>query len=298
MIALILLIILILLVIADCLMIYYLIYQPTKTAWANAFTNSYCSTCASLVCKYTPTSLTPDLQTTFSQKTLLFAGDLLYRFINNVLPFPGNVIKLISCETGVNNALVATVVVGSSTVLVILFKGTTTLDEYNLDVLTDQTVQNPNASCPMKSGVGIHQGFLEYFNNMSSQLSTAISLVPSPALTIVCGHSLGSAAAMILSSSVSGVALVNPVYYLLACPKVGNSAFQDTVPDSVFVVNNNDDIIPMLPLPIMANKAGTPFYYEPGRQVTTFSANYGSYTDNHSLDVYMTAMAVPSTGMR
>jgi triacylglycerol lipase len=175
--------------------------------------------------------------------------------------------------------------------LYIVFRGTKTQSEWVKDLQTNQDPINSLQSLWSVDDptVLVHSGFLSIFKEFSLRILSVIQSI-NPQHMYITGHSLGAAIATLagLQYSYLNIPLV---VYAFASPLVGNQAFANVV-DSQYVlhrITNNDDLITMVPLNVMFNLNGDhfPYYYAKAGIDHAFSKNYGSWTNNHLLPIYI-----------
>lgn len=81
--------------------------------------------------------------------------------------------------------------------------------------------------------------------------------------------------------------------YTWGKPRVGNPAYATTVSnllgDRYWRVENTEDIIPDLPIPVMPNlkQSNSPFIYTQDGNPITYTLNWGGLLRNHSMTSYI-----------
>jgi hypothetical protein len=142
----------------------------------------------------------------------------------------------------------------------------------------------------------VHSGVLALFQELIPQLNSIFRTAAGRFdRTVISGHSLGAAIASLTSVHLAAVVTPNlPIFtYVFGEPRVGNIAYatciQNLFSSRFWRVNNLDDLIPTLPLPIMPNVAvpTMPFVYEMEGDIVSFRLNWASQTLNHGINIYI-----------
>ena len=185
----------------------------------------------------------------------------------------------------------------------VAFRGTQTKPEWRQDFQMSQVEMN-------QAPLLVHEGFFGAYTEMKNELLSAITTFYTAASAqnrsttlYITGHSLGAAVALLAVADLllysSARSLLTDVRcYAFAAPRVGNNAFVNAILDLVkteksvlkefAVFANGDDIVPSVPLAVQPNldKPETPWLYAQF-PLNTFSANWGSWTHNHTLPVHI-----------
>ena len=174
----------------------------------------------------------------------------------------------------------------------LVFRGTQTKEEWRQDFHMDQV--------PFHHFL-VHRGFKHMYEQLRTHMLDAINSVITESTTLyITGHSLGAAvAALALSDMLASPSSISPRLrhvncYLFAAPRVGNRAFVDylqtTTPllHQFHVIANDDDIVPNIPLPVQPNleDPATPWIYAQFA-MARFADNWGSWTHNHTMPIYI-----------
>jgi len=201
----------------------------------------------------------------------------------------------------------------------VAFRGTQTKPEWRQDFQMSQVEMNHEMNqapvpvqtpLPVQAPLLVHEGFFGAYTEMKNELLSAITTFYTAASAqnrsttlYITGHSLGAAVALLAVADLllysSARSLLTDVRcYAFAAPRVGNNAFVNAILDLVkteksvlkefAVFANGDDIVPSVPLAVQPNldKPETPWLYAQF-PLNTFSANWGSWTHNHTLPVHI-----------
>lgn len=166
----------------------------------------------------------------------------------------------------------------------IVFRGTADKLEWRHDLQFNQNMlKDLNLNC--------HSGFLEIYKSFRADVKETLNGIENIAdcKILLCGYSLGGALATISSFELSK--LYDNIYvYVFGCPRVCES-----VPiscKSFWRINNTEDIIKDIPLPIMPNlkKVDKPLIYTHVGSEKNFTENLNSLSANHRLQLYISAL--------
>ena len=261
--------------------------------------NGFC-TSTQTICNFTEDNslgLPTSPLTQFSNQTALILADLIGRLEsssknNTTLTSPPNFTLISQLTPTTGNIFCAVWTVG--TTMYIVFRGTQTPAEWQLDLETNQV---PDLQTSWNgSQILVHSGFLQMFQQFQPSLSKLIT-ANSPSQLYVTGHSLGAAVATL--TGLQYFATVPLVVYAFASPRVGNIAFATTVQNSftLFRITNQADIVPDVPLAVMFNLKGShqPYLYDHAGTNYTFNRNWQSWDANHFIPVYQDCLANAST---
>ena len=161
-------------------------------------------------------------------------------------------------------------------------RGTVTYADDLQDARVDQTAYR------LVTGYGaVHAGFYEIYRALSPQIVSILAGLANVDRFFFAGHSLGSGLSSLAVPDVITNSVLKPtasrplLHYNFASPRVGDPQFAymmngNGVP--TFRVVNTEDIVPDAPPSVI----GTTLYKHIGTPVD-FTAQYGSYDDNHSL---------------
>jgi hypothetical protein len=196
----------------------------------------------------------------------------------------------------------------------VAFRGTQSKAEWRQNFNMGQVALVPHdddARAEDNTSILVHRGFwsvyteirAELLNTLNEHLQTPPGATP-PTL-YVAGHSLGAALAMlclvdllVLSPPALAHKFTDVRCYLFGAPRVGNRAFVNVVRRlcadrthlrEFFVLANDDDVVPCLPLAVQPNldTPDVPCLYAQYPVIRRFFMNFGSYTSNHTLPVYI-----------
>lgn len=116
-------------------------------------------------------------------------------------------------------------------------------------VLRNEDLKIDSQFLPAASRVGgrVHSGFLEAYARISDRLDEVVAARRPEQKLWLTGHSLGGALAVLAAAHLAGRASIEGLY-TYGCPRVGDRAFVDSLPDCVhrrFV--HRDDVIARIP---------------------------------------------------
>jgi triacylglycerol lipase len=157
------------------------------------------------------------------------------------------------------------------------FAGTTFTSEWLDDADYAQVVpkfyRNPS--------IKVHRGFHDIYASM--RLAVYQQVMPhanTHTLILLTGHSLGGALATLFFGDFQANNISNVILYTFGAPRVGNVAFAEWITSlgNGFRVNNIEDIVTNLPLPVNLG-----YLYQQSEQCIDFSLNLGNVNDNHLL---------------
>lgn len=107
-----------------------------------------------------------------------------------------------------------------------------------------------------KTGL-VHYGFIQALNDVWDQLAPIFeSAKPRPVW--VAGHSLGAALALLAGERLGDAQAV----YTYGAPRIGTRGFRDQYPCPVFRVVNNNDIVTMIPPPVLYRHVGEEWFID------------------------------------
>ena len=138
----------------------------------------------------------------------------------------------------------------------------------------------------------VHAGMFTEYETFRVTLLTNLNEALRPPLVVVCGHSMGGALAALVYYDLTLLGFTCVLYTFAACRVVspGLRTAIETIgpPGGLFRVVNENDVVPMLPLPVHPNTATPtePFLYEHIGRLVLFQKSYGSLTGNHSINMY------------
>ncbi len=272
-------------------------------------------------------SVPSDNPSTYSQTMALFMANLVgsveYSFLQApsgstqpVMLMPSTVTKI--ADIVYNGNTIGVVCSGGSDFVFVAFRGTRTSQEWDQDLMFQQ-VSYPHStfepvatryyslraqtvggavvsatppqqvSSPYFPGL-VHEGFLNVYDCIRTQLQTAINSVSNPNV-VVGGHSLGGALSMILCADVFGSK--SKTGYVFGCPRVGNAEFAEFLNSStagLFRVTNLADIVCDLPPAVTPNFNSDPddvYLYTHAGNATNFETNRGALLYNHAMECYL-----------
>ena len=146
-------------------------------------------------------------------------------------------------------------------------------------------------------GVKIHHGFLKIYSDLRSRIFRFLQTLPRGTEVNITGHSLGGALALITTLDiVLHLKRFKINTYVFGSPRVGNGVFanllNNAVSDSInslYLLVNNADIVPSIPLAVQPNvhKPNQPYEYNHPDNIITFIKNLGSWEANHRMETYI-----------
>ncbi len=269
-------------------------FNPELAAWSiNACTYAYQDLCH-------PTNITypPEIEdgkllywnesVGFFSKPKIASG-----YIGRIKPIPGDTTNRIA----------------------ILFRGTQTLDEWELDA---QVEQIEIIFQPPGELVKIHKGFWDITNtppqknspSLTDQIHTLLPNYLSSDPTVINelhigGHSMGSAVATLVTiNTILAYPNLRVNTYITGSPRVGNPAFANAITRlandsaynfSIWRIANTEDIITTLPEPVFKDLLYSHIQITESTapnavNLISFTKNLGKIFDNHHLFNYFYAM--------
>ena len=107
-----------------------------------------------------------------------------------------------------------------------------------------------------KSGL-VHHGFIQALNAVWDQLEPIFEAAK-PRPVWVAGHSLGAALALLAGERLGGAQAV----YTYGAPRIGSRGFRDQYPCPVYRLVNNNDIVTMIPPPVLYRHVGEEWFID------------------------------------
>lgn len=274
-----------------------LIYTERKVslfddAFSYSVTNtSQCNQTPSKCQSYNSNPPLPTFEKSYSNNIAKFVGQAIVNLSNDVyngvtektLTVPQGLTLITTLNTDYDtNPIIGYIAVDQvNNIQYIIFRGTLTDNEWYQDFQISQT--------SLTNNIMIHSGFYGLYQQFEPILMKNLI---SPNI-IIAGHSLGGALA-----SVSGFNIINSgrnaVIYTFGKPRVGNieyaSLMNQSYPNSIFRVENDNDLIPTIPLSATANESNppVPWVYQHEGTSVRFNQNWGSLGLNHSMTNYLT----------
>lgn len=204
----------------------------------------------------------------------------------------------------------------SASTLWIVFRGTSTKDEWDKDFDIHQVsfltrmasrsvsrIAYPNLMrSPMRTetslfnaNVGVHSGFMDIYTSLRPIMLDALNAT-SFSRVCITGHSMGAAQA--LYATLDLTTLFPDVIFdtvVFGCPRVGNTAFAKAVLEppnlnSLVILANTCDMVTDVPLavqPILTSPYTPLVYTHPGPALHNFTDNRNGWIANHMIGVYM-----------
>ena len=282
---------------------------------------------------YTPTDLTvpalPTLSTSTSTSLNIpfarFAAELVAR-LEYWSPLDANAnappslthLGTFSSDSGKNNGWLLSDSSNTNTTLWLVFRGTSTNDEWKKDFQLQQVsfltrlasrsigrLAYPDFMvAPISTNtdlfdpdIGVHSGFMDIYMSLRPALLNVLSNFPTSIKRIcITGHSLGASQALCatldLSTLFPDVTLDTVVF---GCPRVGNNAFADALlrastVNSLVLLANTCDMVTNMPLAVQPNLS-PPYdpliYTHPGPAIHNFTENRLGWIANHMISVYI-----------
>ncbi len=143
-------------------------------------------------------------------------------------------------------------------------------------------------------GIKVHYGFLDTYLKLRSQLMTVLKQHPQLPIYIT-GHSLGAAIATLCTLDLAtnvGTKMLNT--YTFGTPRVGNPQFSRAFDglktiQSFYQIANVADVVFSVPLSVMPNSEDpkNPYLFQHAGDIMAFSDNWGSWTQNHTMPIYI-----------
>lgn len=128
----------------------------------------------------------------------------------------------------------------------LVFRGTEPDDLH--DILADLQF----ALVPTEGEKGlVHRGFEQALNSVWPEIEVELSSLGQRCL-FVAGHSLGAALALLAGFRLGSAHAV----YTYGAPRVGTAGFRDAYPSPVYRVVNNNDLVTLIPPPILYRHVG------------------------------------------
>ena len=256
----------------------------------------------------------------YDEATTRYLGDAMSRYMEwyadhtiEYEPRSGtSLLRAIYTENGKEMSCLVVDVPGSDALLV-LFKGTTSHFEWNID-FTYQTTSPQSMfsssgearaqSIPRWShasedneGVRIHKGFAEFYATMRGQILDAVE-TSGRTNVFICGHSLGAGVSNVFMFDLldSGTKTTEQVYCAtIGSPRVGNPAFAAFMASHdvrLFQLRNTADVVPLIPLAWTPSLQGKKELYEYEHAGTgmLFENRSNNLKGAHMLAAYQTHM--------
>jgi len=180
----------------------------------------------------------------------------------------------------------------NSRTMYLFFRGTSTNYELRLDF---QYPLVPFVEAGLPATNLVHSGFLTLFRSIKPAIKSALVPVESTwDRIVITGHSLGGALSSLVGTWLTKKITNKPIYiYTYGKPRVGNVQYAETVENlfgtRYWRVENTEDIIPQLPIPVMPNLKTkvSPFIYTQDGNLIGYTQNWGGLLRNHSLTSYI-----------
>lgn len=180
----------------------------------------------------------------------------------------------------------------ASRTMYIFLRGTATTYDLKIDF---DYILVPFTDAGLPATNLVHSGFLKMFRKIKGQVQSALVPIDSTwDRVVVTGHSLGGGVASLLGTWLTTKITNKPVYvYTFGKPRVGNQAYSTTVFNLLSTrywrVENTEDIIPQLPIPVMPNLQNrkSPFVYLQDGNLINYTLNWGGLLRNHSMTSYI-----------
>ena len=238
----------------------------------------------------------------YDENTSKFCLDLVVHVAyNEALDDIQSLEKVVELNNTMDTSAIFGVIWVSKNTIWVAFRGTSgnNLQEWiNNFKITQLSYDNNKNKLELPSfmvenkNIKIHEGFFIMYSDMVKQILATIETHYKKGMQIVVtGHSLGAAIATILGVELKSAWYDNVTVYTFASPRVGNESFTDYI-DSIqlplFRVVNTEDIVPQIPLPVSPNlkRFDDPSFYSHCGVEHTFTENWLSVKNNHSLAIY------------
>lgn len=306
---------------------YNLVSQKTIRIEYAIDNNIYCSSFNSDACTLIiDTSLPlPDTShiTEYSNELALFVGNnvacIEYPSINQQLDDQIPIPITMTSQTNIfyNDKIIGSVWISNNDIIWVSFRGTRTKQEWTQDLMFDQVsypykvtesivIQYSRATTRVEpptqqiqsfpfNGM-VHQGFLNVYTSIQSQLVTTINALPQSTI-IVGGHSLGGALATLMMADYASYGNRSMCGYVFGCPRVGNQEFVNSIQTSnLFRIENVTDLVCGLPTTVSPNFVATEppenvfIYASAGHLGFLFNDQRSSLMNNHAMQTYLNAL--------
>ena len=169
--------------------------------------------------------------------------------------------------------------------------------EVTFPVLTEkyETVENNIFPDTIK----VHAGFIHTYMYLRERIFQFLKTLDTNVEINITGHSLGGALGLITTADIllnlpHFHGLINT--YVYGTPRVGNTAFASLLNNAVggklnslYLVINNADIVPTVPMAVQPNiyNPDEPYEYCHPSSMITFIKNLGSWQENHRIETYI-----------
>lgn len=163
---------------------------------------------------------------------------------------------------------------------------------FNQTLYKQQRLVLPGLGDTCPGMVLVHSGLQELFSHIQPELYRIVNqYYPSIDRIVVSGHSLGGVNASLSSLYLTSTFPDKPTYvYTFGKPRIGNIDYSECVKlrlrNRFWRIQNEDDVIPSLPLPSMPNldEPNNPYIYQQDGMLYIYQFNFKSQTLNHNLN--------------
>jgi hypothetical protein len=187
------------------------------------------------------------------------------------------------------------------------YRGAETTEEwmyaftFNQTMYKQQQLTLPGLSDACPGTIMVHSGLQELFRVIQPELDRIVTqYYASIDRIVLSGHSLGGVNASFTSLYLSSTFPDKPVYvYTFGKPRIGNIEYSECIRlrlgERFWRIQNEDDLIPSLPLPSMPNlsEPDNPYIYQQDGMLYIYQSNFKSQTLNHNLNnplLYLTSL--------
>lgn len=174
-------------------------------------------------------------------------------------------------------------------IAVVVFTGTYNTELVAVDIAYLQ--KTPTSLSNTTPGICLHGGFLTAYEQVQAQILSFLNKYVKPTTQVVfTGWSLGGALSSICVFDMfqrkleTGVQITNPIHYSFASPRVFNvigANYYDSLEMHSYRILNGCDLVPTVPLAIMASSLTNFEYFQHVRKAAYFECNMESAYDNH-----------------
>jgi hypothetical protein len=146
--------------------------------------------------------------------------------------------------------------------------------------------------------ISVHAGFQEIYLQVRKKVLSDLATVK-PDFLFICGHSLGGAISNLLGLDLLINDPVNMEIMTFGCPRIGSPEFCALFDQfrtrellAFWTVENESDIVPLLPLPVMPNVLDLkkPNFFAHAGSPLRFDLNLGGISQNHVLNAYVAGL--------
>ncbi len=296
--------------------------KKIKQSFMFAATNNQACGLPGVLCSVDPQELPlPPLPTSnnYSAAIARFAADLVNRLSlarteRRVLLAPLSLSPLAVLNAEAGDKLGWVLKDTEGTQLWIVFRGTASKQEWEKDFELQQVpfvlslahkqasevpipklaLQPTTEHVMFAPGIKVHYGFLDTYLKLRPQLMAVLKEHPNVPI-YVTGHSLGAAIATLCTLDLATNTQTTKLNtYTFGTPRVGNPQFSRAFDEvktiqSFYQIANVADVVFSVPLSVMPNTDDpkNPYLFQHAGDIMGFSDNWGSWTQNHTMPIYI-----------